>query len=114
MPSPQQLPSHPQTTKTRLKEKEERTYPSLTHAQKREPNSNQQSHCTRNPNRHTFRILPSAEIIAAETGPEPEVLNGENEAESEGPVAEDGEEIVDDGFELVAAAPGEGEHDDGH
>ncbi|GAB1207452.1 hypothetical protein APSETT445_006169 [Aspergillus pseudonomiae] len=89
----------------------ERTYPSLRHAQKRKPDSNQQSDCSGQPNRHAGRILPRAEIVAAEPRPEPEVLDGEDEPKGEGPVAEDGEEVVDDGFELVAAAPGEGEHD---
>lgn len=41
------------------------------------------------------------------------MLDGEDERESKGPVAQYGEEIVDDGFELVAAAPGEGENDGG-
>lgn len=88
------------------------TNPSLRHAQKRKPNPNQQRPNPTQPPRHALLILPRPEIISARKArPEPEILDEQDAAEANGPVAEQGEEVLEDAVELVAPAPGQGEQD---
>ena len=53
-----------------------------------------------------MRLVPRREVVALLPS-EPEVLNEEDERKADGPVAEQGDEIADEGREVVLADNGE-------
>ena len=55
------------------------------------------------------RLVPGDEVVAVAAA-EPEVLDHQDEGEADGPVAEHGDEVADDGRQVLAA--GDGEHGD--
>lgn len=50
-------------------------YPSLSHSEERNSNPNKERCCSSETPRHSLLVLPSTQIIAAETWAEPEMLN---------------------------------------
>ena len=63
---------------------------------------------------HAAAVLPGGEVVAAEAGAEDEVLEEEDDAEGDGPVAEHAEQVLEDVLDLVTPAQGQAEHDHRH
>ena len=95
------------------KPKPNSTYPSLRHAHKAHTNPQRKRHTTRDAPWHALLILPALEIVPTNAGAEPEMFHRQAHAETDGPVAQEGEEVGDEGGEVVLAAPSEAEADGG-
>ena len=86
-----------------------KTHPGLVHAEEGERDADEQRARAGEPHGQAAGVLPGGQVVAADAGAEIEVLDEQDEGEAQGPVAEDGQQVVEDGLEDVAAAVGKGE-----